>query len=91
VEPWVRDEVVVLLATFGAGVLLILGVLELLWPSRPRAARWIARGSLPPLTESGRLLREPSRGRLSALDVADQPDVAAEPTNRPAPVTDLRY
>jgi hypothetical protein len=91
VEPWARDEVVVLLATFGACVLLILGVLELLWPSRPRAARWIARGSLPPLADPGRPLREPSRDRLSALAVADQPHVAAEPSNRATRLTDLRY
>ena len=86
-----RDEVVVLLATFGACVLLILGVLELLWPSRPRAARWIARGSFPPLADPGRRLREPSRDRLSAVAVADQPDVAAEPANQATRVTDLRF
>jgi hypothetical protein len=48
VEPWVREEVLILLATLGACALLILGVLELVWPSRPRADRWIDRraGSL---------------------------------------------
>ena len=38
-----RDEVFILLGTLGACALLILGVLELMWPSRPRGASWMAR------------------------------------------------
>lgn len=39
VEPWMREEVTILLATLGACGFLILGVLELVWPSKPRDGR----------------------------------------------------
>jgi len=69
VEPWVHDEVLILLATFGAFALLILGVLELLWPSRRRGDRWAHRPASPLLTRSGHLSQESAHDRLSVLAV----------------------
>jgi len=39
VELWLREEVAILLATLGACGLLVLGVLELVWPRKPRGER----------------------------------------------------
>jgi hypothetical protein len=78
VEPWFRDEAVILFATFGACALLILGVLELLWPSRRRADLWAERRS------------DLSRERLSALAVAGQQPVGRESGDQAPRVADLR-
>ena len=76
-----RDEVMILLGTFGACALLILGVLELLWPSRRHAGPWIARRPGSSLTRSR---------RLSVLAVVGQQQIAREPRNRTSRVADLR-
>jgi len=36
---WMREEVAILLATLGACGLLALGVLDLVWPTKPRDGR----------------------------------------------------
>ena len=38
-ELWLRDEVLIFVATLGACGLLALGVLELIWPSRKAGAQ----------------------------------------------------
>jgi len=78
VEPGFRDEVVVLFATFGACALVILGVLELLWPSRRRADLWTQRRS------------HLSRERLSTLARAGQQPVGLERGEQASRVADLR-
>lgn len=78
VEPWFRDEVVILVATVGACALLILGVLELLWPSRRRADLWTQRRS------------HLSRERLSTLAVAGQQPIDLERGGQAPGVADLR-
>ena len=85
-----REEVLILLATLGACALLILGVLELVWPSRPRADRWIdpRAGSL--LARPGHLPQEPARDRLAVLAVVGQQKVTREPGDRASRVADLR-
>lgn len=80
----------ILLGTFGACALLILGVLELLWPSRPRGERWAARRAGSSFAGSGNLAQEPSRDRLSVLAVVGQQQIAREPRNRASRVADLR-
>jgi len=85
-----RDEVMILLGTFGACALLILGVLELLWPSQRRAEQWSARRPGSSLTRSRNLPQEPSRDRLSVLAVVGQQQIAREPRNRATRVADLR-
>jgi hypothetical protein len=90
VEPWFHDEALILLATFGACALLILGVLELLWPSRPRGDRWAHRPAAPLLTRSGHLSQEPAHDRLSVLSVVGQEQVTREPRDRASRVADLR-
>ena len=85
-----RDEVMILLGTFGACALLILGVLELLWPSRRHAEPWIARRPGSSLARSRNLPQEPSRDRLSVLAVVGQQQIAREPRNRASRVADLR-
>jgi hypothetical protein len=44
VESLFRDEVLIFLATLGACGLLVLGVLELVWPSRPAGSARHAEG-----------------------------------------------
>jgi len=39
VNLWMREEVAILLATLSACGLLALGVLELVWPTKPRGGR----------------------------------------------------
>jgi hypothetical protein len=39
VDLWMREEVAILLATLGACGLLVLGVLALVWPTKPRGGR----------------------------------------------------
>jgi hypothetical protein len=39
VDLWMREEVAILLATLGACGLLALGVLDLVWPTKPRGRR----------------------------------------------------
>jgi hypothetical protein len=39
VDLWMREEVAILLATLGACGLLVLGVLDLVWPTKPRDGR----------------------------------------------------
>jgi len=39
VDLWLSEEVGILLATLGACGFLILGVLELVWPTKPRGER----------------------------------------------------
>ena len=85
-----RDEVLILLGTLGACALLILGVLELLWPSRPRGEHWVARRAGPSLARSGNFPQEPPRDRLSILAVVGQQQITREPRNRASRVTDLR-
>jgi hypothetical protein len=89
-EPWVRDEVMILLGTFGACALLILGVLELLWPSRRRDERWLTRRPSASLTRPRHLAQEPARDRLSVLSVVGQQHVARQPGDRASRVADLR-
>ena len=84
------DEVFILLATLGACALLILGVLELVWPSRPRGDRWTDRRRDSLLARSGHLPQEPARDRLSVLAVVGQQQVTREPRNRASRVADLR-
>src|SRR5574341_1381669 len=48
VESLVREEVALLLATLAACGLLVLGTLELIWPTRPRRSRGPA-GEPPPV------------------------------------------
>jgi hypothetical protein len=85
-----RDEAMILLGTFGACALLILGVLELRWPSRPRAERWPIRRDRPSPARARNLPQEPSRDRLSVLAVVGQQQIAREPRNRASRVADLR-
>ena len=85
-----RDEVLILLATFGAFALLILGVLELVWPSRPRGGRWVARRAGSSLVGPGHFPQETSDDRHSVLAVVGQQQIAREPRNRAPRVIDLR-
>jgi hypothetical protein len=90
VEPWVRDEVMILLGTFAACALLILGVLELLWPSKRRDEHWLTRRPGDSLARPRHLPQEPARDRLSVLSVVGQQQVARQPGNRAPRVADLR-
>ena len=85
-----HDEVLILLATLGACALLILGVLELLWPSRPRADRWVDRPAGSLLARPGHLAQEPARDRLAVLAVVGQQEIARERRDRASRVADLR-
>ena len=85
-----REEVLILLATLGACALLVLGVLELVWPSRPRVGRWIDRRADSLLARSGHLPQEPTGDRLSFLAVVGQQQVTREPGDRASRVADLR-
>jgi len=67
-----------LVATAGACALLILGVLELLWPSRRRADLWTQRRS------------HLSRERLPTLAVAGQQRVGLERGDQAPPIADVR-
>ena len=85
-----RDEVVILFAAAGACALLILGVLELLWPLRPRGGRWVERRAGTSLARPRHLPQEPARDRLSVLAVVGQQEVAGEPRDRAPRIAHLR-
>lgn len=85
-----RDEVMILLGTFVACALLILGVLELLWPSKRRDEHWLTRRPGASLGGSRHLPQEPAGDRLSVLSVVGQQHVARQPRNRASRVADLR-
>jgi hypothetical protein len=89
-EPWVRDEIVILLGTFGACALLILGVLEVLWPSKRREEHWGSPRSITELATSRYLSQELARDRLSVTSVVGQQHVARQPRDPASRVADLR-
>ena len=80
----------ILLGTFGACALLILGILELLWPSKRRDERWLTGPSSDSLARSRHLPQEPPRDRLSVVSVVRQQHVTREPRDRASRVADLR-
>jgi len=86
----VRDEVVILIATLGACALLILGVLELLWPSKRRREPWLTRRPGASLAGARNFPQEPARDWLSVLTVVGQQQIARKPGHRASRVADLR-
>jgi len=56
VEPFLRDEVLIFVATLGACGLLALGVLELIWPRRRASAVRHSAEGIEPLAEGAETL-----------------------------------
>jgi len=76
VQWLVREEVTLLLATLVAHGLLVLGTLELIWPTRPRRPR-AARNGTP------RAGRPPARGRPPAAPRPPEPPPTLPPVGAP--------
>ena len=80
-----REEVLILLSGLGASALLVLGILEAIWPTHTRRARRTRRTAAPPVPPARVIGREEDRaevalrvGRALLARALEDPDPASD-------------